>query len=474
MTGREAKDAQLNDFKNIKLLGEGAFAAVYKVIRQADGGTYALKKVKLPSLSDKEKQNAMNEIRLLASVQHENIISYKDAFFDEETRCLCIVTELADRGDLMQDIVKCQKERSHLREGDIFRFLIGLAHALQALHRVNIFHRDMKSANIFLGSNSRGHTIAKLGDFNVSTVAKHGLCMTQTGTPYYASPEIWRDMPYDGKSDLWGLGCVMYEAAALKPPFTAQDMNGLCDKIIRGKYKRVPSGYSDDLSDVLATLLQVNPRNRPAAGELLQTPIVRKRAAELDLDAVGPGAMDLLKTIKLPRKLIDLSAYLPQPQYDLSCLVLEENLEQSKTGDGADRIDQLFGQERRRAPKQQRLPSVDAPCARQAPLLPLPTANGKSQHRGARKAPGSVASSQPPCPQRREAKNNRRRGHQLADQRPSRPSSCGRRGGGGGPSPSSGGGDRVPDYYEAPVKTPQSSEPPRLHLPRIVSSPGLV
>merc|ERR1711957_179871 len=94
----------LDDFKQVELLGEGAYAAVYKVIRHADGETYALKKVKLPSLSEKEKQNALNEIRLLASVQHENVISYKDAFFDDKTRCLCIITEIADGGDLLGQI----------------------------------------------------------------------------------------------------------------------------------------------------------------------------------------------------------------------------------------------------------------------------------------------------------------------------------------------------------------------------------
>jgi NIMA (never in mitosis gene a)-related kinase len=81
----------LADFKQLSLLGEGAYSAVYKVLRLADREIYALKKVKLPSLSDKEKQNALNEVRLLASIRHENVIAYKEAFFDDKTRCLCIV-----------------------------------------------------------------------------------------------------------------------------------------------------------------------------------------------------------------------------------------------------------------------------------------------------------------------------------------------------------------------------------------------
>lgn len=313
----------LNDFQQVKLLGEGAFAAVYKVIRHADGQTYALKKVKLPSLSDKEKKNALNEIRLLASVHHENVISYKDAFFDDRTRCLCIVTELADGGDLMVQITACQKKKSYIPERDIWRYLIGLARALQALHSATIFHRDLKSANVFL-SQSRNGAIAKLGDFNVSTVAKKGLCLTQTGTPYYASPEIWRDMPYDGKSDIWGLGCVMYEAAALKPPFRANDMEGLYKKVLQGKFSRIPSIFSQDLADTISTLLQVNPRYRPSPQQILEAPLVCRKASDCGLAGTSIGTSNLLSTIKVPKKLIDLSAYLPEAQYSMHKTTVDE------------------------------------------------------------------------------------------------------------------------------------------------------
>ena len=91
---------------------------------------------------------------------------------------------------------------------------------LKALHARKILHRDLKSANVFLYKDGT----VKLGDLNVSKVAKKGLLYTQTGTPYYASPEVWKDQPYDARSDIWSLGCVLYEAATLKPPFTANDM----------------------------------------------------------------------------------------------------------------------------------------------------------------------------------------------------------------------------------------------------------
>jgi NIMA (never in mitosis gene a)-related kinase len=88
--------------------------------------------------------------------------------------------------------------------------------AITYLHENNIMHRDLKSANVFL---NKDFTI-KLGDMNVSKVVNsRNLNYTQTGTPYYASPEVWKDEPYDFKSDIWSLGCVLYEMICLKPPF---------------------------------------------------------------------------------------------------------------------------------------------------------------------------------------------------------------------------------------------------------------
>ena len=92
-----------------------------------------------------------------------------------------------------------------------------MVRALKLLNQMKIFHRDLKCANVFLYKDGN----AKLGDLNVSKVAKKGLLYTQTGTPYYASPEVWKDQPYDSKSDIWSLGCVLYEMTTLKPPFRA-------------------------------------------------------------------------------------------------------------------------------------------------------------------------------------------------------------------------------------------------------------
>jgi len=103
----------------------------------------------------------------------------------------------------------------------------------------------------------------KLGDLNVSKITKKGLGYTQTGTPYYASPEVWKDQPYDAKSDIWSLGCVLYEMITLKPPFRAADMQGLYKKVLKGNYPRIPRSYSEDLAAIIKSLLQVSAHSRP-------------------------------------------------------------------------------------------------------------------------------------------------------------------------------------------------------------------
>ena len=161
---------------------------------------------------------------------------------------------------------------------------------------------------------------AKLGDLNVSKIVKKGLSYTQTGTPYYASPEVWRDMPYDSKSDIWSLGCVLYEMCALVPPFRADDMQGLYKKVIKGKYPRIPDHFSQEMATVIKFMLQISPSYRPSCDQILALPIVESLSKKFfpeeqnKLEEADDQA-NMLKTIRISRNLFSLTERLPKAKY---------------------------------------------------------------------------------------------------------------------------------------------------------------
>ena len=311
----------MDRFKILEKIGEGSYSTVLKVQRLADGNIYALKRVKFYKLSDKEKENALNEIRILASVQDKNVISYKEAFFDEKDSSLGIVMEYADKGDLFQLITERKKTKNYFTEQEVWKVFVQLLKGLKALHDFKILHRDIKSANVFLFDGG----ICKLGDLNVSKVARKGLGYTQTGTPYYASPEVWEEKPYDNKSDVWSLGCVIYEMITLRPPFQAKSMEDLYKKVMRGIYPKISQKFSEDLSDAIKLMIQVEPGARPTCDELLKMPMIYKRIEffnenkDLETDEQNNSnskKFELLKTINVPNKLENLAKNLPKPNYN--------------------------------------------------------------------------------------------------------------------------------------------------------------
>ena len=149
---------------------------------------------------------------------------------------------ISSGGDLAKKIK--QAGNKYFSEEQILEWFCQLLVAIKDIHDKKIIHRDIKSQNVFLTKEG----IIKLGDLNVSKVAKKGMLQTQTGTPYYCSPEVWKDKPYDSKCDIWSVGCVLYEMCTNEPPFKASDMQGLYKKIVSGTYPPLPPHYSNELS----------------------------------------------------------------------------------------------------------------------------------------------------------------------------------------------------------------------------------
>ena len=315
----------MSNFEIISKIGNGAYSTVYKVRRKKDKKIYALKKVKFINLTPREKQNTLNEVRLLASIKSPFVIGYKEAYVEKEdnNKFLCIVMEYADKGDLFQKINYLKKKKLKFQEIDVWKIFLQMTRGLKSLHDLKIIHRDLKSENIFLFSNGT----AKIGDLNVSKVIKKELGCTQTGTPYYASPEVWSDKPYDTKSDIWSLACIIYEMLELKPPFRADDMEGLYKKVMKGKYDKINKRYSKDMSDLLDNLFKIEPKERPTCNEILKMPIVQKRIeffkeqAGFDDDINNEDDNVLLQTIKVPQNILSLGDRLPKANYIIDCSV---------------------------------------------------------------------------------------------------------------------------------------------------------
>ena len=262
----------LSNYEIIKVLGQGAFGTVVEVKNKKNGLIYAMKRIN-SNIDDIELEASLNEIRLLFSLNHPNIISYKEAFYDKATNTLNIVLEFAGDGDLSQKIKLNKKNHKRIDENTIWDWMIQLIIGIYYLHTSNCIHRDLKTANIFLKKNGR----IKIGDLNVTKYLKNAMAMTFAGTPLYMAPEMLNNLPYDYKIDIWSLGCIIYELCALEPPFNGRSRDELFNNIKAGRYIPIPNIYSDDLKKIIALMLQTNPVKRSSSKELLYLPIIKSK-----------------------------------------------------------------------------------------------------------------------------------------------------------------------------------------------------
>lgn len=229
--------SSIQDYTQVKKLGQGGFGTVYLVRDNRDQKQYVMKEVDLSKTDEKGRQEALKEVSFLQQMAHPNIISYNEYFeglsppkgrMGRRTPMLYIVMAFADGGDLEQRIKKAGGRS--FTESQIVDWLVQILLALKHIHDRKILHRDIKSQNIFL---TRNNTV-KMGDFGIAKNLAHTFAKakTQIGTPYYLSPEICSERPYDAKSDMWATGIVLYELMCQKHPFVAQSMPVSLDLLI--------------------------------------------------------------------------------------------------------------------------------------------------------------------------------------------------------------------------------------------------
>ncbi|XP_044911621.1 serine/threonine-protein kinase Nek1 isoform X8 [Felis catus] len=261
----------MEKYIRLQKIGEGSFGKAILVKSTEDDRQYVIKEINISRMSNKEREESRREVAVLANMKHPNIVQYRESF--EENGSLYIVMDYCEGGDLFKRI-NAQKGIL-FQEDQILDWFVQICLALKHVHDRKILHRDIKSQNIFL---TKDGTI-QLGDFGIARVLNSTVELARTciGTPYYLSPEICENKPYNNKSDIWALGCVLYEMCTLKHAFEAGSMKNLVLKIISGSFPPVSLHYSYDLRNLLSQLFKRNPRDRPSVNSILEKGFIAKR-----------------------------------------------------------------------------------------------------------------------------------------------------------------------------------------------------
>ena len=278
-------------------------------------------------MSQKEREQLHAEFSILNSLKHPNIVGYYHREHLKSSQELYLYMEYCGGGDLSKEIQKLKEKNQYADEEYVWSIFSQLVAALYRCHygadapevgravgpggemrplglkaknAVMILHRDLKPENgeyvarpvkvranesiVFLGADNS----VKLGDFGLSKLMQsHDFASTYVGTPFYMSPEICAAEKYTLHSDIWSLGCVIYELCARTQPFNAKTHFHLIQKIKEGRLDPLPNKYSQELQNVIKSCLNTNPLKRPDTANLLNLPAVRLMRKEREIVELG-------------------------------------------------------------------------------------------------------------------------------------------------------------------------------------------
>ncbi|KAJ4297985.1 G2-specific serine/threonine protein kinase [Kalmusia sp. IMI 367209] len=306
-------------YEVLEKIGHGSFGIIRKVKRKSDGYVLCRKEISYSKMSQKEKEQLQAELSILKELVHPNIVRYYEREHLKASQDLHLYMEYCGNGDLGRVIQNLKNKNQLAEEEFVWSIFSQIVNALYRCHygqdppaaahnvmgmgadakparngRPMILHRDLKPENIFLDHDNS----VKLGDFGLSKILQsHDFASTYVGTPFYMSPEICKAEQYGPHSDIWALGCIIYEMCAKQPPFNARTHLDLIQKIRMGRYPPIPAVYSPELNKVIASCLQVSPTNRPDTAQLLNLPIVKLMRKEQEVVTLGQEIKDQEKRL---------------------------------------------------------------------------------------------------------------------------------------------------------------------------------
>jgi len=255
----------LEDYERGALLGRGSTSLVYAGVRKSDSENVAIKQTQMFELPEEKRERCLKEVQLLQSLHHPNIVSLEESFLTENH--LVLILEFAEC-DLRQLLDKQRKAGFLLTERHLWGLFTQLTGALRYMHQKRIMHRDIKPSNVLVTKEG-----LKLGDLGLGRQfsSQTHEAFSKVGTPYYVSPEVVRGDGYDFKSDVWSLGCLLYELATLQSPFEFEGatLASVFAKIMNGDYKPLEGEHhSQPLRELVLRTLHVDPSRRPTMSEV--------------------------------------------------------------------------------------------------------------------------------------------------------------------------------------------------------------
>lgn len=254
------------DFRFLGEIGRGSFGTVDKVRRKQDNKVCVCKKISLDLLkSQKQREQALNEAKIMRQLNCPHIVEYLDAFIEKDS--LFLILQYCSGGDLKGALKKAKV----LVDRSIWRYFLRIALGLQYLHAKRILHRDLKSENIFLHGPDEGLRVGDLGLARMLSNTQSG-ASTLVGTPRYLSPEEVRGLAhYNDKCDVWSLGVILYELCSdgHRGPF---DQACKLPELMRAILEEAPPALPqrlDMLKEVCAMTLEKKADQRPSVSQLL-------------------------------------------------------------------------------------------------------------------------------------------------------------------------------------------------------------